>query len=169
MRPQSAKAKGRRLQQKVASDILEAFPHLTPDDCFSTSMGAHGEDVRMSPATRQCVPLSIECKCQERLNVFAALQQAETNCPSAATPCLVFTKNRTKTYAVVPWDTLLSLYVLVRNLTNEGGSMKTDDPSGDSPGNQPANPSDPPKETVVLPSRVMSLINDLAKYSSIEM
>lgn len=119
MRPQSAKSKGRRLQQKIASSILKAFPHLKEDDCFSTSMGAHGEDIRMSPLTRESVPLSIECKCQEKLNVWSCLDQASTNCPNHATPCLVFSRNRAPTYAVVPWQFLLDLLVS----KSKGGEM----------------------------------------------
>lgn len=111
MKPQSAKSKGRRLQQKVASSIRDAFPHLQEDDCFSTSMGANGEDVRMSPLARESVPLSIECKCQEKLNVWSCLEQANSNCPKEATPCLVFSRNRANTFAVVPWDFLLKLLV----------------------------------------------------------
>ena len=49
MRPQSCKSKGRRFQQKVARAILDVFPHLTEDDVRSTSMGAPGEDIQMSP------------------------------------------------------------------------------------------------------------------------
>lgn len=110
MRPQSCKSKGRRLQQRVAASILEAFPQLADGDVFSTSMGAPGEDVRMSPLARSVLPLSIECKCVERLNVWAALEQARANTPTGAEACLIFSKNRSPTYAVVPWATLLELY-----------------------------------------------------------
>lgn len=109
LRPQSAKSKGRRLQQKIAASIIEAFPHLNEDDCFSTSMGAQGEDIRMSPLARKSVPLSIECKCQEKLNVWSCLDQAKSNCPKNVTPCLIFSRNRAPTYATVPWDFLLKL------------------------------------------------------------
>jgi hypothetical protein len=119
MRPQSAKSKGRKLQQKVASSIRKAFPHLKDDDCFSTSMGAQGEDVRMSPLARESVPLSIECKCQEKLSIWACLEQANTNCPDSVTPCLIFSRNRAPTYAVVPWPFLLNL--LASN--SKGGRM----------------------------------------------
>ena len=119
MRPQSAKSKGRKLQQKVASSIRNAFPHLKDDDCFSTSMGAHGEDVRMSPLARESVPLSIECKCQEKLSIWSCLEQANTNCPDGVTPCLIFSRNRASTYAVVPWPFLLNL--LASN--SKGGRM----------------------------------------------
>ena len=111
MRPQSCKSKGRRLQQKVAASIVRAFPQLADDDAVSTSMGAPGEDVRLSPRARAVLPLSLECKCVERLNVWAHLEQAQRNAPKGTTPCLVFSRNRAPTYAVVPWDVLLDLFV----------------------------------------------------------
>ena len=110
MRPQSCKNKGRRLQQRIAADIVEAFPHLKADDAVSTSMGAGGEDIRLSTAAREAIPVSIECKCQEKLNVWSCLEQARANAPTGTTPCLVFSRNRCPTYAVVPWDVLLELY-----------------------------------------------------------
>lgn len=110
MRPQSCKSKGRRFQQRVAASIRDAFPALDDDDVRSTSMGAQGEDILLSPLARRCLPLSIECKCVERLNVWQCLEQASTNTPDGATPCLVFSKNRAATYAVVPWETLLALF-----------------------------------------------------------
>ena len=110
MKPQSAKGKGRRFQQRIVASILETFPDLQPDDVLSTSMGCGGEDVRLSPFARRHLPLSLEAKCQERLNVWAALEQAKSNCPSSSTPCVVFSKNRAPTYAVLPWATVLDLF-----------------------------------------------------------
>jgi hypothetical protein len=110
MRPQSCKSKGRRFQQRIAKSILDAFPHLASDDVVSTSMGANGEDVRLSPLARTSLPLSLECKCVEKLNVWACVEQATSNAPSGATPCLVFSRNRAPAYAVVPWEVLLALY-----------------------------------------------------------
>lgn len=110
MKPQSCKSKGRKLQQRVAASILEAFPHLQEGDVCSTPMGAPGEDVRLSPLARTALPLSIECKCVERLNVWSSLEQACANAPSGAEACLVFSKNRSPTYAVVPWKVLLELF-----------------------------------------------------------
>lgn len=90
-------------------DILDAFPHLSPDDCISTSMGAQGEDVRLSTAARAVVPLSIEAKCVEKLNIWGCIEQCESNTPEHATPCVVFSRNRSNAYAVIPWTELLAL------------------------------------------------------------
>lgn len=111
MRPQSCKSKGRRFQQRVARTLLDAFPHLTEDDVRSTSMGAPGEDIQLSSRARDDVPLSLECKCVERLNVWQCLEQAEANTKQGAHPCLVFSRNRAKTYAVLPWDVVVDMLV----------------------------------------------------------
>ena len=56
MKTASAKAKGRNLQKWVASKLLDAAKALEPDDIKSTSMGAGGEDVMLSPAARKIYP-----------------------------------------------------------------------------------------------------------------
>lgn len=121
MKTQSCKSKGRRLQQLVARSILEAFPELGDGDAVSTSMGAGGEDVRMSPAARARVPLSIECKNVEKINVWGCLEQATANAPAGASPCLVFTRNRAPVWAAVHWNVLLELLRRV----HAGGSTTT--------------------------------------------
>ena len=109
MKPQSAKQKGRKHQQAIRDDILQAFPHLTTDDVRSVSMGASGEDILLSTQAMQDVPLSIEAKCVERLNIYGAIEQCVANCRQQLTPCIVFRKNRMKPYAAVPWSFLLML------------------------------------------------------------
>ena len=42
-------------------------------------MGASGEDLIMARDARQKFPFSIECKNQEKLNVYDAYAQAEAN------------------------------------------------------------------------------------------
>ena len=106
MKPQSSKAKGRRLQQAIVRDLLELHPDLTADDIRSTSMGAGGEDILLSSAARRALPYSFEAKNQERLNIWSALEQARANCPERCEPVVVFKKNQSKPYAALPWDAL---------------------------------------------------------------
>ena len=109
MRPQSCKAKGRRLQQEIVADLLRTFPTLTSDDVRSTSMGANGEDVQLSSAARIQFPYSVEAKNQEKLNVWEAFAQAVANAPSNSEPLLVFKKNKTKAHVMLSWEAFLRL------------------------------------------------------------
>lgn len=107
MKIQSCKAKGRRLQQKVAHDIRMAFS-LPEEDVRSTSMGCGGEDIQMSARARECFPFSVECKNQERINFWACVEQASSNC-KGHTPLLLTKKNGSEVYATLPWSNLVSL------------------------------------------------------------
>jgi hypothetical protein len=108
MKPQSAKAKGRKLQQMVRDLILEAFPSLEPDDVRSTSMGAGGEDLQLSPAARRLFPYSVEAKNCERLNVWGAYEQAEANSGNHE-PLLIMKKNRKKPLVVLDLEAFINL------------------------------------------------------------
>ena len=108
MKPRSAKNKGKRLQNKVRDIILEKFDKLEPDDVRSITMGDSGEDILLSPAARRLFPFSVECKNQEKLNIWSALEQSEENSGDHV-PLVIFKRNRTKTYAVLEFDKLLEL------------------------------------------------------------
>lgn len=101
MKPRSAKNKGKRLQNTVRDMILENFDMLEPDDAVSTLMGDSGTDIKLSPAARKVFPYSIECKNQESLNVWKALEQAESNTKEGTHPVLFFKRNNTPVYAVI--------------------------------------------------------------------
>ena len=91
MKTSSAKAKGRRLQQKFMQLLIEKLD-IDPEDIESRSMGAGGEDLIMSKAARQKFPFSVECKNQERLNVWSAWEQAKGN-RGIYEPLVVIKKN----------------------------------------------------------------------------
>lgn len=109
MRPQSAKAKGRRLQQETRDRVLATFPSLEPDDVRSTSMGASGSDLLLSPAARRLFPFSVECKCVESLNIWKALAQAAKGATTGTTPIVVFRRNHTPAHVALPFDVFLDL------------------------------------------------------------
>ena len=108
MKPQSAKAKGRNLQKWVRDLILETWTDLEPDDVRSTSMGAGGEDLLLSPAARRKFGFSVECKNVEKLNVWNAYEQAEANSGDHE-PLLVMKKNRKKPLVVMDAEAFLEL------------------------------------------------------------
>jgi hypothetical protein len=99
MKTSSAKAKGRNLQKWVANQLLAFEPTLEPDDIKSTSMGAGGEDVMLSPAARRVYPWQIECKSYARIAVYDFYNQA---CSHGAHEPVVFIKqNQHKPLAIV--------------------------------------------------------------------
>jgi hypothetical protein len=108
VKSRSAKNKGKRLQNTVRDVLLETFNTLEPDDIKSAVMGDSGEDIQLSPAARKLIPYSIECKNQEKLNIWGALEQAEKN-SGDSNPVLIFKRNRSKTYAVLEIEDFIKL------------------------------------------------------------
>ena len=109
MKTRSAKNKGKRLQNDVRDLILETFKQLEPDDVRSTTMGDSGEDVLLSPAARKLFPFSVECKNQERLNLWEADSQAEANCGDQQ-PIVFLKKNNHKPLVLVDADYFVKLH-----------------------------------------------------------
>ena len=108
MKTQSAKAKGRRLQQHVRDVLIEQL-EIHPEDIESRSMGAGGEDLIMARAAREKFPYSIECKNQEKVNVWSAYEQAESNCKGYE-PVVVIKKNRKKPLVVIDAEYFVKLH-----------------------------------------------------------
>ena len=108
MKSRSAKNKGKRLQNNVRDLILEKFNQLEPDDVRSITMGDSGEDILLSPAARRLFPYSVECKNQEKLNIWSSLEQAEENSGDYP-PVLIFKRNRSKTYVTIELEEFMKL------------------------------------------------------------
>ena len=108
MKTQSAKAKGRKLQQWVRDQIIEQL-EVHPEDIESRSMGAGGEDLIMARAARQKFPFSVECKNVEKLNVWEAYKQAEENSKDYE-PVVVMKKNNHKTLVVIDAEHFVKIH-----------------------------------------------------------
>ena len=107
MKTQSAKAKGRNLQKWVVEQLIETFD-IHPEDIKSCSMGAGGEDVVMARAAREKFPFSVECKNQEKLNVWDAYEQAKEN-SNGYEPIVVMKKNRKQPLVVIDAENFIAL------------------------------------------------------------
>ena len=105
MNTQSAKAKGRRLQQKFMQLLIEKL-EIDPEDIESRPMGAGGEDLIMSKAARNKFPFSVECKNQERLNIWSAWEQANSN-RGIYEPLVVIKRNGTTPLVVLDANVFL--------------------------------------------------------------
>ena len=108
MKTQSAKAKGRRLQQWMRDVLIEKLD-VHPEDIESRSMGAGGEDLIMARAARQKFPYSIECKNQESVNIWKSNEQAEENSGDYE-PIVVLKRNKTKPLVLIDADYFVKLH-----------------------------------------------------------
>ena len=108
MKTSSAKAKGRKLQQWMRNLLIEKL-EVHPEDIESRSMGAGGEDLIMARAAREKFPMSIECKNQEKVNVWEAYKQAEDNSGNYE-PVVVIKRNKVKPLVVVDAEYFVSLF-----------------------------------------------------------
>ena len=108
MKTQSAKAKGRRLQQQFRELLIEELG-IHPEDIESRSMGAGGEDLIMARAAREKFPYSIECKNQEKLNLWESYKQATENSKDYE-PIVVIKKNNLKKLVIVDAEYFVKLH-----------------------------------------------------------
>ena len=108
MKTQSAKAKGRKLQQWMRNLLIEKL-EVHPEDIESRSMGAGGEDLIMARAAREKFPMSIECKNQEKVNVWESYKQAEDN-SGKYEPVVIIKRNKSKPLVVVDAEYFVSLF-----------------------------------------------------------
>ena len=108
MKTQTAKAKGRRLQQWMRDVLIEKLD-VHPEDIESRSMGAGGEDLIMARAAREKFPYSVECKNQEKLNIWEAYSQAESNCGKYE-PVVYLKRNNQKPLVLVDAEYFVRLH-----------------------------------------------------------
>ena len=108
MKTSSAKAKGRRLQQWVRSLLIETL-RVHEEDIESRSMGSGGEDLIMARDARTKFPYSIECKNQEKINVWESYNQAKENCKGYE-PIVVMKRNKSDPLVVIDAKTFINLH-----------------------------------------------------------
>ena len=109
MKTQSAKAKGRKLQQWMRDLLIEKLD-VHPEDIESRSMGAGGEDLIMARSARKKFPYSIECKNQEKVNIWDAYKQAEENSKNYE-PIVILKRNNTKPLVLIDADYFVNLHL----------------------------------------------------------
>ena len=108
MKTQSKKSKGRRLQKWVREQLIEKLD-IHEEDIESRSMGAGGEDLIMARSARQKFPYSIECKNQEKINIWESYKQADENSNSYE-PVVVLKRNKHKPLVLVDAEYFVELH-----------------------------------------------------------
>lgn len=121
MNTSSRKNKGRRLQKLVAEAIRRVFPRLTERDVRTAPMGVTGEDIQLSEEGSRHFPFSVECKNQERAEIWKWMEQAESE-NRQMIPLVVFKRNRVDPYVSMKFEDFMKLVSLL--------NIHMDDPLG---------------------------------------
>ena len=108
MKTQSAKAKGRKLQQWFRDRLIDVL-EIHEEDIESRSMGAGGEDLIMARAAREKFPYSVECKNQEKINIWESYKQADSN-SKVYEPVVVLKRNKHKPLVLVDAEYFVNLH-----------------------------------------------------------
>lgn len=115
---QSAKAKGRRLQQWVAKKISEitGIPLEKDGEIESRPMGQSGTDIRLSGEALYHFPFSVECKSQETWSIPAWIRQAQENQIEGTDWLLVCKRNHEKPVVVMDAKTFFMIYKWITSI-----------------------------------------------------
>jgi Holliday junction resolvase len=106
MKPKSAKAKGKGYEREIAKLINKKFGGDARRTPCSGALPDWPGDITKLP--KEMAQFCIECKKQETLRVWQWLEQAEREA-GRKTPVLVFSRNRSKSYAVIEFNDFLEL------------------------------------------------------------
>jgi len=118
---QSAKAKGRKLQQDIGKRFAEITGLKFGKDCLISSreMGQSGTDVRLIGEALEKIPFSIECKRAESWNVHSWIEQAKNNKLPNTDWLLFARRNQHKAVVFMDIETFFKMFEELHNLRGE--------------------------------------------------
>ena len=110
MKPQSAKAKGRRLVLECKDLLLGYAKSLTHNDIFLPATSQSGADLKLSEAALKIYPFAMEMKNTEKVNIWAAINQAKNHAKTTnLKPLVLFRRNHSEIYATLSFKDLLEI------------------------------------------------------------
>lgn len=111
MNIRSCKAKGRRAALEVKELLLRWADGIFKDgDVLVTPSSVPGKDLTLSPAALSRFPFAIEVKNQEKLNIWSAIEQAESHVDGSEIPVVFFKRNHSEMYVVLKADQFLERF-----------------------------------------------------------
>ena len=112
MKTHSAKAKGRRCAQEVKELLVKNF-NIAAEDIHITSSGVNGPDIQVFGQARNLFPYAVECKNQEKINIWEAYEQAEKHLKNpqflGCKPIVFFKRNRSQLMVCLSAEDFLCL------------------------------------------------------------
>lgn len=85
-------------------------------DIVVTSSGVTGPDLQLSPKAKQYYPIVIEVKNQEKISIWAALEQTQSHKIDESIPVLAFKRNNSELYCCLEAKYLMMLLNYVKSV-----------------------------------------------------
>jgi Holliday junction resolvase len=114
----NAKQKGNRFERQVAKQINKKFNTNVRRTPLSGGMNFKG-DIICIDDNSIISEFSFECKNQEKLNIWKALEQSRNDAPQRTLPVVVFTKNFEREYIALEFEDFLNILKELEDLRNE--------------------------------------------------
>jgi len=105
----SSQQKGKRFEREVAKQINKKFENA---NCRRTPLSGGMDfkgDICSINDNSIVSEFSFECKNQEKLNIWKALEQSRNDAPQRTMPVVVFTKNHEKDYIALELEDFLNI------------------------------------------------------------
>ncbi len=105
----SRKAKGRNLQNIIASKIIDAF-NLSDHDVRGAIMGETGVDIKLSKEARSVFPFAVEAKARKSFSMYSVFDQANRHAArESLSPLVIIKADYKKPLVVIDMDLFLSI------------------------------------------------------------
>jgi len=95
--------------QKNMAEMIRAIFKLKAQDVKPAISGETGRDIHLSSYAEKRVPLAIECKNVEKLNIWSAIEQAKRNEKEGLKWAVFFKRNRTEPFVVLDAEWFLEI------------------------------------------------------------
>ena len=114
----NANQKGKRFERDVAKQLNKKFNTNVRRTPMSGGMSIKGDIIDINPDSI-LFDYHWECKNQEKLNIWKALEQARHDKPMGKTPVVVFTKNFENDYACLEFEDFMNILKTIQQLQDE--------------------------------------------------
>ena len=118
MRGRTSQLKGKRFELSIANKLKELFKVKVRRTPLSGGMDFKG-DIICIDDNSIISEYSFECKNQEKLNIWKALEQSRNDAPRGKTPLVVFTKNFQLDYVAIEFNDFINLLLELQEFRNE--------------------------------------------------
>ena len=112
----NANQKGKRFELKIAKDLAKKFDTNIRRTPNSGGLSIKGDILTTSGILSE---YSWECKNQEKLDIWKALEQSRNDAPRGKTPLVVFTKNFQLDYCAIELNDFLNLLLELEEFRNQ--------------------------------------------------